>query len=228
MYYPQQWDVPTYCTCYLVLQNSIQILFTPSLFQHVFSECPLYSIAQHYCASHSRLQVKPPTFSFPEFWRRLQNYWRRQWQPTPVLLPGKSRGQRSLVGCSPWGRGISGSRGEAGRWSLVCTSQSTAVSCLDISFSLRQPCLLQTAGRRCPCASPPMGAVGGSHFPERVNKNSLRFLKNKYTLPLQQAELVCLSHAYFFRKTGHARFANKSQSHRWASCAHTKTIVHKC
>ena len=30
--------------------------------------------------------------------------WRRQWHPTPVLLPGKSHGQRSLVGCSPWGR----------------------------------------------------------------------------------------------------------------------------
>ena len=29
--------------------------------------------------------------------------WRRQWQPTPVLLPGKSHGWRSLVGCSPWG-----------------------------------------------------------------------------------------------------------------------------
>ena len=29
---------------------------------------------------------------------------RRQWQPTPVLLPGKSHGWRSLVGCSPWGR----------------------------------------------------------------------------------------------------------------------------
>jgi len=28
---------------------------------------------------------------------------RRQWQPTPVFLPGKSHGQRSLVGCSPWG-----------------------------------------------------------------------------------------------------------------------------
>ena len=28
---------------------------------------------------------------------------RRQWQPTPVLLPGKSHGRRSLVGCSPWG-----------------------------------------------------------------------------------------------------------------------------
>ena len=30
--------------------------------------------------------------------------WRKQWHPTPVLLPGKSHGQRSLVGCSPWGR----------------------------------------------------------------------------------------------------------------------------
>ena len=28
--------------------------------------------------------------------------WRRTWQPTPVLLPGKSHGWRSLVGCSPW------------------------------------------------------------------------------------------------------------------------------
>ena len=27
--------------------------------------------------------------------------WRRKWQPTPVFLHGKSRGQRSLVGCSP-------------------------------------------------------------------------------------------------------------------------------
>ena len=27
---------------------------------------------------------------------------RRQWQPTPVLLPGKPHGRRSLVGCSPW------------------------------------------------------------------------------------------------------------------------------
>ena len=29
---------------------------------------------------------------------------RWQWHPTPVLLPGKPHGQRSLVGCSPWGR----------------------------------------------------------------------------------------------------------------------------
>ena len=30
--------------------------------------------------------------------------WRRWWHPTPVLLPGKPHGRRSLVGCSPWGR----------------------------------------------------------------------------------------------------------------------------
>ena len=29
---------------------------------------------------------------------------RRRWHPTPVLMHGKSHGQRSLVGCSPWRR----------------------------------------------------------------------------------------------------------------------------
>ena len=42
------------------------------------------------------------SFSNKELSRDLD--WRRQWPPTPVLLPGKSRGRRSLVGCSPWGR----------------------------------------------------------------------------------------------------------------------------
>ena len=30
-------------------------------------------------------------------------HWRRKWHPTPLLLPGKSHGQRSLIGYSPWG-----------------------------------------------------------------------------------------------------------------------------
>ena len=33
----------------------------------------------------------------------VMDIWRRQWHPTPVLLPGKSHGGRSLVGCSSWG-----------------------------------------------------------------------------------------------------------------------------
>ena len=32
--------------------------------------------------------------------------WRRKWQPTPVSLPGKFHGQRSLVGYSPYGRRV--------------------------------------------------------------------------------------------------------------------------
>ena len=34
--------------------------------------------------------------------------WRRKWQPTPVFLPGKSHGQRSLVGYRKWGHEIVG------------------------------------------------------------------------------------------------------------------------
>ena len=30
--------------------------------------------------------------------------WRRKWQATPVFLPGKTHGQRSLAGYRPWGR----------------------------------------------------------------------------------------------------------------------------
>ena len=42
-------------------------------------------------------------------WRKL--HWRRKWQLTPVFLPGKSHGQKSLVGCSPWGRKELGTTG---------------------------------------------------------------------------------------------------------------------
>ena len=45
-----------------------------------------------------------PCSSGPRFVRTLHHDWRRKWKPTPVFLPGKSHGQRSLVGYSPWGR----------------------------------------------------------------------------------------------------------------------------
>ena len=43
-------------------------------------------------------------FSFCLNWDQWYPPWRRRWHPTPVLLPGKSHGRRSPVGCSPWGR----------------------------------------------------------------------------------------------------------------------------
>ena len=48
--------------------------------------------------------------SHPLWWKGLffavssRSCQRWQWQPTPVLLPGKSHKRRNLVGCSPWGR----------------------------------------------------------------------------------------------------------------------------
>ena len=33
----------------------------------------------------------------------LEDPWRREWMPTPVFLPGKSHGLKSLTGYSPWG-----------------------------------------------------------------------------------------------------------------------------
>ena len=45
------------------------------------------------CRRHERLMFNPWVGKIP---------WSRKWQPTPVLLPGESHGQRSLAGCGPW------------------------------------------------------------------------------------------------------------------------------
>ena len=45
------------------------------------------------CRRHKRCGFDPWVVQIP---------WRRRWQPTPGFLPGKSHGQRSLIGCSPW------------------------------------------------------------------------------------------------------------------------------
>ena len=66
----------------------------------------------------------------------LRESWRRQWHPTPVLLPGKSHGRRSLVGCSPWGRYESGTIERLHfHFSLSCTGEGNGnplqCSCLE-------------------------------------------------------------------------------------------------
>ena len=45
------------------------------------------------CYARDCLQCRRPEF----------NPWRRKWQTTPISIPWKSHGQKSLVGCSPWG-----------------------------------------------------------------------------------------------------------------------------
>src|SRR5574337_447713 len=50
----------------------------------------------------------------------------RQWQPTPVLLPGKSHGRRSLLGCSPWGHEESDTTEQLHfHFSLSCIGEGT-------------------------------------------------------------------------------------------------------
>ena len=68
---------------------------------------------------------------------------RRQWQPTPVLLPGNSHGRKSLVGCSPWGR-----------WELDMTQW------LDFHFSLS--CTGEGNGNplQCSCLENPRDGGG--------------------------------------------------------------------
>ena len=60
-----------------------------------------------YFIVYDRLWVQTHHCKWPNFnpflWLSNIPSRRRQWHPTPVLLPGKSHGQRSLVGCSPWG-----------------------------------------------------------------------------------------------------------------------------
>ena len=61
---------------------------------------------------------------------------RRKEQPTPVLLPGKSHGWRSLVGCSPWGRkGSDTTEWLLSRFSLSCIGEGNGnplqCSCLE-------------------------------------------------------------------------------------------------
>ena len=69
-------------------------LFFTSVFKRLFSSSSLSAIRVVSSAYLRLLIFLPVTLIF----------WRTQWHPTPVLLPGKSHGRRSLVGCSPWGR----------------------------------------------------------------------------------------------------------------------------
>ena len=70
---------------------------------------------------------------------------RRQWHPTPVLLPGKSHGWRSLVGCSPW-----------------CLEESDMAERLNFHFSLL--CISEGNGNplQCSCLENPRDGVAQS------------------------------------------------------------------
>ena len=59
----------------------------------------------HGLASGSGVKNLPAMQETQEIWVQSlgqEDPWKRKWQPTPIFLPGKSHGQRSLEGYSPW------------------------------------------------------------------------------------------------------------------------------
>ena len=73
-----------------LFMKDIQIFYFMNIYKCMFFFVFLFFFGMSYCFGSSLATSK-------------RNIWRRQWHPTPVLLPGKSHGRRSLVGCSPWG-----------------------------------------------------------------------------------------------------------------------------
>ena len=104
---------------------------------------------------------------------------RRQWHPTPVLLPGKSHGQRSLVGCSP-----------RGRWGLDMTER------LHFHFSLS--CIGKGNGNplQCSCLENPRngGASWAAVYGVAQSRIRLKRLSSSSTVSQTQRHLPSFTH----------------------------------
>ena len=105
--------------------------------------------------------------------------WRRRWHPTLVLLPGKSHGWRSLVGCSPWGR-----------WGSDTTEQ------LPFLFSLS--CIGEGNGNplQCSCLENPRdrGAWWAAISGVAQSRTRLKRLSNIATLLNKKSSLDFICH----------------------------------
>ena len=95
-YFCNRWIFLFWCFATLLTLILLQILLTLCLSN---SHCTLsFYVITLLLTKHSNMLHKRRTLIISTF-----ALWRRKWQPTPVLLPGKFHGWRSLVGYSPWG-----------------------------------------------------------------------------------------------------------------------------
>ena len=126
---------------------------------------------------------------------------RGQWHPTPVLLPGKSYGQRSLVGCSPWGHWESVMTGRLHfHFSLSCIGEGNGnplqCSCLEnprdrgawwaavygLAQSRTQLRRLSSSSRTAACQTP---------LSSTISRNLLKFLPIESVMPSKHLVLFC-------------------------------------
>ena len=99
---------PLHQGCHPVISSSDALI---SLCLQSFPASGIFPVSHPFALDDQKLELQLQHQSLQRIFRvssSLSPYyakmtWRRQWQPTPVLLPGKSHGQKSLVGCSPWG-----------------------------------------------------------------------------------------------------------------------------
>ena len=111
---------------------------------------------------------------------------RRQWHPTPVLLPGKSHGWRSLVGCGPWGH-----------------EESDTTEWLHFQFSV--PCIGEGKGNplQCSCLENPRdgGAWWAAVYGVAQSQTRLKQLSSSIhceRIPLIKLIICHLTHIPFF------------------------------
>ena len=92
----------------------------------------------------------------------VQRHRRRQWHPTPVLLPGKSHGQRSLVGYSPWGREV-----------LDTTEQ--------LHFHFSRSCTGEGNGNPHQCSCQGWGSLVGCHLWGHTESDTTEATQQQHT-----------------------------------------------
>ena len=109
------------------------------------------------CRRHRRLKFDSWEGKIP---------WSRKWQPTPVFLPGKSYGQRSLVDCSAWGCKESDTTEQLSMLTYTWTGERGGEEAgLHRSWSAEQ------SQRRLPLS--PLGSPGATLSPNLQNSDSL-------------------------------------------------------
>ena len=104
--YPISYVNQLFCLFVLVvIEKKMHTEIYPNL------NCKMWQFLENICVTVSNTKSRykfyyPRNFPHHSFWSiptPSLGYWRRQWHPTPVLLPGESQGQGSLVGCRLWG-----------------------------------------------------------------------------------------------------------------------------
>ena len=83
----------------IVLKKKTVLISLHALFTHSSVEKHLGCFQIFVIMSKATMNIHVQVFE-----DRYSTLWRRQWHPTPALLPGKSHGWRNLVGCRLWGR----------------------------------------------------------------------------------------------------------------------------